>query len=71
MVLTQTDFDKLSALAQHYDLSRASMIRLALRELYQKINGKGQLVGLSDPLLNPVEGTVPEEVDDFWKTFRS
>lgn len=70
IVMTPSDFERLSKLSEHYSLSRGAIMRLALHELCAKIE-TGQSATIQNPLLKPPTEALPPEVDDFWKVFRS
>lgn len=67
------DYEKLLQLSAHYGLSMAAIIRLALRDLHQKLQTAegGRGVHALNPVLKPAAESPPPEMDDFWRTFRS
>lgn len=71
VVMPPTDFDRLTELSHHYSLSKGAIVRLALRDLFLKIGGTGQLSSVQEPLLKSAADNPPPELDTFWKDFRA
>lgn len=67
-----SDYEKLLQLSAHYGLSMAAIIRLALRDLHQKLQTTETRRGSYElnPVLQPAADAPPPEMDDFWKDFR-
>lgn len=72
LVMTEPEFKQLDYLAGMYNLSRAAVIRLAVTDLYQRIqNTNSRTQSPRNPILQPPTESLPPEVDEFWKVFRS
>lgn len=70
-VMTDTDFVKLDHIAQTYSMSKAAVIRLAVDELYHKLqSAASRSQTVKHPILQPQTENPPPEMDEFWTLFR-
>lgn len=71
VLMLPAEHAQLLTLAQSYNLSMASLVRIALRDLYLKIQSATPTVSQPDPLLrSTAKDTPPVEFDPFWEQFR-
>lgn len=65
------EYQRLLQLSENYGISMGAIVRLALRDLYQKIDSTTGTRQTINPILkNPIQSP-PPEMDDFWRSFRS
>lgn len=73
LVMTGQDFDQLESLAEMYTMSMSAVVRLAVGELYHKVqNTTARSPVGQHPILQPkTDAPPPPEMDPFWRDFRS
>lgn len=71
-LIEPSDYEVLVALSRHFGLSKAAILRLALRDLHEKIQtpANPSAEPLSPILRKPESATPPPELDPFWQDFR-
>jgi hypothetical protein len=71
-LIEPTDYDLLVKLSKHFGLSKAAILRLALRDLNEKIQKPSSPTpDPINPILRKAEAdTPPPELDPFWQNFR-
>lgn len=65
------EYQRLLQLSENYGISMGAIVRLALRDLYQKIDSTTGTRQTINPILKNPAQSPPPEMDDFWRSFRS